>query len=363
MRALVFLGVSAGSALAFGCAYPSFGITSYGGGVRVLDGSATVLNSTFLDNVAAIAGQGSVTATRCVFDGNTTGIYQYFLDATVSSCTFRGNEYGLHMDDGHTSILDSVFEAHTTSALRIEEESVATIGATRFTGSGIMVRGGLSLDSCQFSNNTGTSVECGPEASCSVRETTFGNNAGVSILVWYSATIDRCRFTNKTGTSISILDDGYGAMTTISNDIFDGNSVPVIDSSEVPGHVLVVSSTFFGNPAGVVTSADAGTRLLSNILWGNGATPITGPVTLDYNDIEGSAGTGTNFSEDPLFTSTTTGAIDLSLAAGSPCIDRAPNDTNVPATDYLGRPRYDDPAVPNRNTSGTDIGAYERQGD
>jgi hypothetical protein len=70
-----------------------------------------------------------------------------------------------------------------------------------------------------------------------------------------------------------------------------------------------------------------------------------------------------NLNADPLFVDRAAG--NYELAANSPGID-AGRAIEAPATDFLGRPRYDDLGMPNRGVgfpSYVDIGAYERQQD
>ncbi|HMA92256.1 MAG TPA: choice-of-anchor Q domain-containing protein, partial [Polyangiaceae bacterium] len=145
---------------------------------------------------------------------------------------------------------------------------------------------------------------------------------------------------------------------TITNSVFYANTAPAIAPRMDPGSLDVISSTFFGNSA-VVSSGEQTTRFLSCVLWGNGSNPFGAPVTLEYSDVEGPAATGTNFSADPLFVSTTPGAIDLRLSPGSPCIDRAPFNASIPVKDFLGNDRYDVPTIANLNGSAADLGAHE----
>ncbi len=183
--------------------------------------------------------------------------------------------------------------------------------------------------------------------------------------------VEDCQFIGNGDASIA----AYGASSespqnalVISGGVFSGNTAPVLRVSDFGlsyGAPTIVSSTFYNNGAGAVGSVlqagVTGTTILSSILWGNGDSPFSGPVNLEYNDIEGPAGVGTNFSADPLFVSTTPGAVDLRLSAGSPCIDRAPNDARISALDALGQARWDDPNVVDVNGTITDLGAYERQ--
>jgi hypothetical protein len=107
--------------------------------------------------------------------------------------------------------------------------------------------------------------------------------------------------------------------------------------------LTVASATFFGNTAtntiagqyggygGAIYNAGSITAT-NSIFWGNQATTDGNQVYNNSNgktvsvencDIQGSGLTGANgdIDADPLFVSTTAGALDLHLQSGSPCVN------------------------------------------
>ncbi|MBN1610443.1 MAG: hypothetical protein JW940_27690, partial [Polyangiaceae bacterium] len=206
--------------------------------------------------------------------------------------------------------------------------------------------GSLVATDCVFEETAGQAI------------TAFGYGSGSM-----SVAVSNCTFANNTATYGAALSlDGVTAW--VENSVLYGNSGNTIYNYN--RNPSIISSTFFNNtdtnPGSVVRSINGTVTLLSSIVWGNSADPFDGSVSADYCDIQDGLMGTTNFSADPLFASTDPGSIDLSLQNGSPCIDRAPNDSSIPATDCLGHSRYDDPATPNWNATAIDIGAYEWQG-
>ena len=132
----------------------------------------------------------------------------------------------------------------------------------------------------------------------------------------------------------------------------------------------LVNVTFTGNtatqPSGAIHNDASSTPVLRNsILWGNGATPISGPADIAFSIVEGGAtGTG-NLNADPLFLRNPSPGADalwatadddygdLRLTGNSPAIDAGAN-ASVPGdvtTDITGGPRIVGQTV--------DMGAYE----
>jgi predicted outer membrane repeat protein len=84
-------------------------------------------------------------------------------------------------------------------------------------------------------------------------------------------------------------------------------------------------------------------------------------TTVSYSNVQGGYSGDGNIDADPLFVDA--GAGDLSLSAGSPCIDAADGDV-APELDIDGNARVDDPDTPNTGVGApdyTDMGAYEYQ--
>jgi hypothetical protein len=217
------------------------------------------------------------------------------------------------------------------------------------------------LSGCVFESNGATSFST--DFSASVEGCRFASNTGISVQVGGrgAVTIERSVFENNGGVSVSI---GNQAGAEIVSSAFYDNTARVVQStgSYWDSHCTVTSSTFFRNAVttagSVIGSTDTRIEILGSTLWGNGSTPIDASATLDYNDIEGLSGAGTNISLDPLFVSTDPGAVDLRLQESSPCIDRGPT-SGMADLDILEQARYDVQTVPNQNGSAADLDAYE----
>jgi hypothetical protein len=131
-----------------------------------------------------------------------------------------------------------------------------------------------------------------------------------------------------------------------------------------------------GNGGGIFT--DGGTNTLTNnIFWQNKRGADASTAGADYYEIGingstfknnllqlassnytttgngnydlGTAASGNLFAQDPLFVSTTVGAIDLRLQATSPCVNAGISGVGIPTTDITGATRTGNP----------DLGAYE----
>ncbi|MDX2200829.1 MAG: M12 family metallo-peptidase [Phycisphaerae bacterium] len=144
---------------------------------------------------------------------------------------------------------------------------------------------------------------------------------------------------------------------------------------------LLINCTVANNTAafgaGAIFDENGGARLRNVIVWANSNPQIAGnsaTTSARYSDVSGGfAGTG-NFNANPLFVDANgadnilgTADDDLSLAAGSPCLDRAEN-VQLPLdvfTDFGGSARFfDDPGAANLGVvdgrAPADVGADER---
>jgi hypothetical protein len=245
--------------------------------------------------------------------------------------------------DEDSGTTDSYFQRNTATSLSCSADSDCEVSDCRFlenSGTACSSSHSGSLDGCLFEENTGISVAVGGRGSVAIARSIFASNGGVSVSIVDQAGVD------------------------IVNSLFYDNTARIVQStgSYWDSHCTVTSSTFFRNAVttagSVIGSMDTRVEILGSILWGNGSDPILASATLDYNDIEGLSGAGTNISLDPLFVSTEPGAAKLTLQESSPCIDRGPP-SGIPDLDFAGQARYDVPTVPNQNGSAADLGACE----
>ena len=285
-----------------------------GGGMYNYDADATITNCTFSGNNARNTGSahgggifselGSLTIDNCTFSGNEAddggGIYNKYLEATtiISNCTFSENTAYSNTGGG---IANEVSSITITNCIFLENEALTTSGA---------YRGGGAI-------NNGS---CNP-------------------------TITNCIFSGNTTTDNGGAIHNTDADATITNCTFSGNDAAV-NGGAIYNEVILNDSSF-----PIITNC---------ILWGDSAT-TAGPEiyddtdcssTVTYCDVQGGySGTG-NIDEDPLFVVV---GNDYRLQAGppsSPCIDAGDNDAPaLPTEDLDGYPRI--------LTATVDMGAYE----
>ncbi len=128
--------------------------------------------------------------------------------------------------------------------------------------------------------------------------------------------------------------------------------------SESGSTALFVSCTIADNTSslggGIYNAAGSSVSIVNSIVWGNTGGAVTGPgdASVEYSDIEGGGGGGTNIDDDPDFASVATG--DFHLLSGSPALDVGDNGAaNLPPVDLDCRDRISNGTV--------DMGAYEFQ--
>ncbi len=354
-----------------------FNDADFGGGLSLgPDVVAQVRDCDFLQNTG-YAGTGA----RC--EGNAV--------ATFADCSFTGNS---------GSFGGGVENADTSRATY--ERCQFTLNLAGAFGSGSGVGGGML-------NGAGTTVTVS-DCDFSLNEAGFGA-AGMGNFNC-SPTLLNCDFTgnrswygggiwNGDGAQPAVRDCGFfgnigqfggGAAhhnnnsdATLINCVLSGNQSP----QGVGGGVwnttgadpLLINCTLANNTAafgaGGVFDENCGARLRNVIVWANSNPQMAGnsaTTSVRYSDVSGGfAGTG-NFNANPLFVDANgsdnilgTADDDVSLAAGSPCLDRAEN-VQLPLdvyTDFGGSARFfDDPGAANLGVvdgrAPADVGADER---
>ncbi|MFG0331180.1 MAG: right-handed parallel beta-helix repeat-containing protein [Phycisphaerales bacterium] len=398
----------------------------FGGAMRLLGASPSVLNCRFVDSSAECGGAVYIDSGFGVFVGCE------FVD-NVASNSGGGGFGGAVFITGRSepTFLDCEFESNAAragAAIRSYMSEPRLISCTfvqnRADLAGWGLGGALDLvggayapliHECAFLGNiasgAGGAVRVGGDAGAQISRSIFiGNHASEGgALRAYSrlvtASIDRCEFSGNTadtrGGAIAST-DGPIALTHsrfVRNTANDGGAMYLEDGAvaitgcelaanlavSFGGAVLIhqdyfvssatiVNSTIANNAAGIagggVYSGPANPHEIDgSILWANAPDQINSPshFTVAYSIVEGGlpAGTGV-IDEDPRFVDPE--KFDYRLSPNSPAIDAADN-SSLPRKvelDLVGAPRWrDDPGKPDsgRGTAPMlDCGACEFQG-
>ena len=330
--------------------YESSGVVRVGAGLYAgsTATNAIVTACTFRDNgtIAASAGytyQGggayfvaNATVSHCTFTGNeawyTGGGANFASAVTLSNCTFSGNEVeqdaGGAYFEGLATLKNCVFSANMT---------VGYGGGAYFVGSSTLLNCIFNNNKCKVSGGGAFFLSRNGGHATLMNCVFTGNSAGGATLN-DAATLINCTFYNNSseivkGQALSMI---YGTSLTLKNSILISNKTA--DQSELD---------MFGARGPVSTSID------HNLIDG-GTASVTGSMsarpthTIDLS-------TGQTAAD--VFASTTAGETHfLHLKAGSPGIDAGSNDpvnTASPAlkTDAVGAVRIANARV--------DLGAYE----
>jgi predicted outer membrane repeat protein len=409
---------------------------AYGGGLYAHASSASLVDCGIWSNTADGGGGGGVYAedspivlTRCTLaqNGKESGPYSvhqsgpggamYVLSssATITDCTFRGNETigeggGIIVVNSAPVITGCVFERNYAidGGGAISSDSAITVKECRFEGNQVYRYGGAVLGGGVFIGCTFTQ-----------------NSAFLGGAVFNGKSLINCTFVDNFafGTPSDGPVVGYGGAvevysgsTAIVNCVFKGNSASngggalAADAQSSP---ILTNCTFIGNTAaknggavvalnqssprfqsctftdngaggygGAIANTNSSPTLVNCIIWGNIGKDTSNSIynadsssvpKISYSDIEGGyVGTG-NINAGPRFMrypghgpdhivgSADDDPGDLHLRLGSPCIDAGAN-RGLPRdirTDFGGAPRIVD--VPGVHDPGAivDMGAYE----
>lgn len=389
------------------------GMTSnFGGGLRVRDGHAIVVGSSFVGNTSGygggigVTGTGTADISACVFEGNEgSGIFAgWSTDArtTIDDCTFSGNFNGSWGGGVHgygVTLTNSMFVANVCDYL----------------GGGAAVYG--AVEDCTFVGNV---APMGAALTC------------------YGGTVSKCTMSGNDGTFATVLLWGDGPSDDLRAIVFDvrivGNvgaglasNVKAIAANSVITHnsprgVVAVSKSQLNlvncvvvdnysddeHPAGVWSITDIGPPNAQCILWNSivhGNTNKAGggeqaqlsvshgaEITINSSIVEdwtGTYGGYGNFDADPMFVDPDglddiPGTLDddYRLLPGSPAIDAGTNaavplgdidfivegwSTTLLPFDHDGNSRFADVASTPDLGCGiapiVDLGPFEFQGD
>jgi predicted outer membrane repeat protein len=351
-----------------------------GGGVAVVDRTATISNCLFKGNRIPGLGGGVATFTAdgtkiidCTFTENAVGsnggaIYnEESTGVLISGCTFlknQANDSGgaVYTVKGSVTITECLFQNNRAGTGMIgvagavlNEETTATITNCTFMTNESPHGGGI------FNYASDVSIEGCLFAKCGTNTISGGgvySNGG-------SVDINACLFQEN------IVSDTGGALTTtgaggvVTNCILYKNRatsggaiyIGAGQGAGTTGTPQFINCTIYGNSCsmrgGAVYSADTPSTFANCIIWGNTAATEPGiysevgwsagrPVAR-YCDIEGGStypGTG-NIRANPLLVNPSGG--DFSLSFDSPCLDTGNNaDVVAIPKDYEDLPRVVD---------------------
>ena len=353
----------------------------YGSGLYAVGGSPTIRGCTFRENYAGFGPGG--------------GMYLWDSSPVIEECSFVGNY--VHLSNGGgifmggssaPAISDCLFQANTcvfsspdSSGGGVYHYSDQPITIARCVFNGNQVRPFYSIGN-DLGYGGGLSSFY---ASITVVDCVFVNNRatiGGGMIAWAPSTVVNCVFANNYADARN-SQSGGGEL--------GGAGGGFASYSFASNHMLVANCSFFNNhakeDAAVYGGWNSTTDLRNSILWANTAwkPEIQGPYwrkqlggsfTLRYCDIQDILGLPEEggdplepkkvvgcIDQDPMFANT--GAGDLHLQPGSPCIDAGEN-AQVPLgmmTDLDGAIRFaDDPAALDTGLGAApvvDMGAYE----
>jgi len=376
-----------------------------GGGIACRSSSPSITNSTFSTNTAEANGGGiycnssSPDITGGTITGNTAdsyggGIYCESGSApNITSCTISNNTAtdrnggGIFSDSSSPVISDSNISgnnANSGGGVGTNDSNLSLTNCTISTNIASNRGGGIyfffntpSILDSTISDNTadeGGGIYL-DSSSPNVNQTTISGNIGntraggilcnLTAAFFADCIIDDNSAETEGGIRFSGGDDARFVNCVISNNTADyGAGIGIYSSAPVFVNCTVTknAATNQGGGLRVITTSFQRPEIYNTIFWDD--TPdeialISGPILIEYSDIEGGySGTG-NINSNPSFVDPVNN--DFHLNSGSSCIDAATSD-NAPNVDLEWTPRWDDPATP--NTGGGDepyydIGAYE----
>ncbi|MHC4414440.1 MAG: right-handed parallel beta-helix repeat-containing protein [Planctomycetota bacterium] len=381
---------------------------NHGGGMHNLDGSPTVINCTFIENLAS----GDQSRAGGMYNRGSEDLHSI---PTVINCTFlrnRVDSVGAQTANGWGGGMWNAFsDPVVTNCMFIENQA---IGNSAFGGAMVNSASSPTITDCTFRDNTTTGlggiggamasgggygsnpllINCIFSGNSAVPMPPFNHGNGGAVANFGESTLIGCTFIGNSSAvhGGAIFNDNDQGSPLLINCLFSGNiagtadngsggamfntfdSDPTLTNCTIAGNMATSGIYGDGYGGGLANYAGSDPLLTNCILWGNvdgnggggesaqvfnigGSTPNV-PV-VNYSCVEGgwsgAGGTG-NISADPLFVDPDgpddmpgTQDDDLHLQTGSPCIDAGDN-TAVPedvTTDLDGNPRFvDDPDTP-----------------
>ncbi len=353
------------------CLFKANRIPGYGAGVGTFTADGTkIINCTFTENAAgsnggAIFNQESagVVISDCTFlknSANDSGgaVHNVKGSVTITGCLFQNNRAGTGMVGVAGAVLNEDTTATITNCTFMTNEAPHGAGIFNYASD-------VSIEGCLFAKcgvntiggggvyDNGGSVQIN---ACLFQENVVSDTGGAITTTGAGGTITNCiLYKNRASSGGAVyIGAGQGAGTA--------------------GTPQFINCTLFGNSCsmrgGAVYSADTPSTFANCIIWGNTAATepgiysevgwSAGRPAARYCDIEGGStypGTG-NIRGNPLLVNPTGG--DFSLSFDSPCLDTGNNaDVALIPKDYEDAPRVID--GDGTGSAIVDMGAIELQ--
>ena len=368
-----------------------------GGAIVNWQGTVTISNSTFSDNLAEyrggaiVNGQGTVTISDSTISDNLAdevgGAIYNRGELSIVNSEFRGNsaEYGgaiINLGDGELSISDSIFRGnladvdggaiYNSEELRISDSTFSN-NLAKYRGGAIANWKELNISDSIFRDNLadrGGAIFNGNEGELRISDSSFSHNSADS----YGGAIFNARKLSISASAFSHNSAGFwggairnGGATLNEEELSIGNSAFSNNLAEKGGAIFngddgelsMVNSTFSGNSAddgGAIFNAEDGKlRMRNSIIAGRGGACYSeSRIRQNISNFIQDGSCSPAFEGDPMLGELVEpedgSPAYFPLLAGSRAIDAA-DDGYCPETDQIGTARP--------QGGGCDIGAFE----
>ena len=250
-----------------------FPFVNNGAGMYNENGSPTLINCTFTQNIAVLYDYE--------YGGLGAAIYNLHSHPVIKNCTFRKNSTGgghgvVYIESSSPMISDCTFRDNDGGGMEFQYQTTAAVSGCRFVGN---VSGYGSGVNCEYGSNP------------AIRDCVFISNTA-----WYDGGALRCY---------------EGCYPTVSNCIFAGNKAVIQNGgaiSTLDSSPTLTNCTFTANNAArkggaIFCYEDSHPKVANCILWGNSAAdgaqialtyhqspghdPSTTEITVSYSNVQG----------------------------------------------------------------------------